>query len=302
MLLFMVLWSSAAIATKFGILAAPPLTLAWSRFALAGIFLLTGLKISRSPWKPPAEWRSTLAILGLLNTTIYLGASFAALTVVPAGLFNLFVAANPFLVLILSRIWLGEPVRRGQWLGLGLAGTGLFIGSFSSLTKAVPIWGIGLVLGGMSAMAFGSVYYQKRQVNLPGILVNTWQLLWGALFLLPVAAVLGYNRPIHWNWDWWGSLIWLVGAVSIGAMLLWFRLLKRGAARASAWLMMTPVLGYVMAWAVLKEPLTIADGIASGLVVSGLYIAERAAKGLANSRSPATVPSNLREKPLGDKR
>ena len=100
-LLFTLLWASAAIAAKFGLKSAAPLTLATTRFLLAGTILLIYTHGFRHlPWPSRQLWRP-LAILGILNTTIYLGASFLALRVVSAGLFNLFVTANPFLVAVL---------------------------------------------------------------------------------------------------------------------------------------------------------------------------------------------------------
>ncbi|MDA8193415.1 MAG: DMT family transporter [Thermaerobacter sp.] len=274
--LFAILWSSASIATKFGLRAAAPLTLATFRFFAAGTILLGGIVLARHPIWPERQWWKPLAILGFLNTSLYLGASFVALKAVPAGLFNLFVATNPFLVALLSRWWLGRQLRVSWWLGLVVASLGLGVGSWGALTTShAPIWAVLLVLLGMASMAVGSVYFETLQIPLPGIVVNTWQLILGAIFLLPAAVWMDRGRPILWTADWWGSLLWLVGAVSIGAMLLWFHLLRQGAARASLWLFLTPVIGYGLAALLLGEPITWADGLASLLVVGGLVLADR---------------------------
>lgn len=273
-IVFAVLWSSAAVATKIGLQAGPPLALANFRFFFAGGLLLVGLLVSRRPAWPVRYWRA-VALLGLLNTSVYLGASFVALSVVPAGLFNLFVTVNPFLALVLSRLWLKTTVRGTQWLGFFISSIGLLIGSWGSMTKThVPLWGIGLILFGMISMASGSLYFQKAQIPLDSVVINTWQLLFGAVFLLPVAVIASWGHPIIWNLAWWGSLAWLVGAVSIGAMILWFHLLRRGAAKASVWLLLTPIIGYILAALFLHEPLTLADGAASMLVIIGLAVSE----------------------------
>ncbi len=278
-LVFTILWASASVATKWGLRAAAPLTLAWTRFAVAGILLALGWRLSgRSVRLPRGLW-GPLMVLGFLNTTLYLGASFMALKVIPAGLFNLFVATNPFLVLLLSRLWLKTALVWRQWGGLSVAAAGLSVGSWQSIVhQHAPLWGIALILSGMSAMAVGSLYFQRLQLALPGPLVNIWQLLFGAMFLLPATLVANGSQPIRWTVAWWGSLTWLIGAVSIGAMLLWFRLLRTGAARASFWLLLTPPIGYVLAAIFLHEPLTVTDGIASALVIAGLIMAQRASK------------------------
>lgn len=276
-LTFTILWASASVATKWGLTAAAPLTLAWTRFAVAGVLLAVGWRLSGRSLRPPASYWGSLMLLGFLNTTLYLGASFVALKVVPAGLFNLFVAANPFLVLLLSRLWLKTPILWQQWSGFVIAVVGLGIGSWQSMTgQHAPFWGIVLILAAMSSMAIGSVYFQRIRLPLPGTLINIWQLVFGATFLLPAALLANGSQPIRWTIAWWGSLAWLIGAVSIGAMLLWFRLLRSGADRASLWLLLTPPIGYVLAWFFLKEHLTVLDGVASLLVIVGLLLAQRA--------------------------
>ena len=272
-LLYTVLWASAAIATKFGLEAGPPLILASLRFTMAGLLLWIPISVARGQLWPDKRFMRPLAILGLLNTTLYLGASFEALKVVSAGLFNLFVAVNPFIVLILERVWLRRTVRPMQWLGFMVATTGLTIGSWQAMKEFnTPGWAIVLMIGGQTAMAVGSIYFHKARVSLSAITVNTWQLLWGAIFLWPFALLLSGSNTVNWNLDWWGSLAWLVGAVSIGAMLLWFRLLRHGAAQASMWLLLTPVIGYWLGFVFLHEPFTEIGLMSSILVMVGLFL------------------------------
>ncbi|WP_020373497.1 DMT family transporter [Sulfobacillus thermosulfidooxidans] len=275
-LIYTFLWSSASVATKFGLKSGPPLMLAAIRFSLAGIILLgvNGL-LHQEIW-PRHQQMGALAVIGFLNTTLYLGASFMALEVVSAGLFNLFVAVNPFFVLILEYTWLKTSIRPTQWWGFIVAVLGLCIGSWQAIIHLhTPLWGLMLVVGGQMAMALGSIYFHHVGISSPAITINIWQLIWGAIFLWPFAFLMSFSKPIIWNWDWWGSLLWLVGAVSIGAMLLWFRLLRQGAAKASMWLLLTPVIGYVLGFLVLHEPFTFYDMIASILVMVGLFLANR---------------------------
>lgn len=273
-LIYTVLWSSASVATKIGLEAAPPLILAATRFTLAGIFLwIVAVVFQHEPW-PKDQRMGTLAILGFLNTTLYLGASFEALSVVSAGLFNLFVAINPLFVLIFEHTWMKKPVLAHQWWGLLVATIGLGLGSWQSIEQFnTPFWGVVLVICGQAAMASGSIYYHRVKVTASALSVNTWQLIWGATFLWPFALMPGLPHVVIWNRNWWGALVWLVIAVSIGAMLLWFRLLRRGAASASMWLLLTPIIGYVLGFLFLQEPVTRTEMMASTLVMTGLFIA-----------------------------
>lgn len=292
-LVYVIFWASAAIATKFGLRSAPPLILASLRFTFAGMALIGARYVLRKPLIPPKAWWSTLLLLGGMNTTIYLGASFLALSVVPAGLFNLFVSVNPLMVLILEQVFLALPVSRAQGLGLSMATGGLVVGAWQAIVHSrTPLWGIGLLILGQSAMAAGSVLFKASKINLSPAVINTWQLIVGAAMLWPIALVTEGTKPIHWNGYLWASLLWLAGVVSIGAMLLWFHLLHRnGTRRASFWLLLTPIMGYGLGFMLLGESITIADLLATVLVVIGIVIGQWPLG--------AEQPSHAKPPPLG---
>ncbi len=274
-LLFSLIWASAAVAAKIGLHSAPPLALATIRFVVAGLLLFLYVyagQAGKFPWPKRGEWRALL-LLGLLNTTLYLGLTFWALKSVSAGLFNLFVAANPFVVALLSFFWLKRGILLKEWLGMITAAAGLFIAVYPSL-KGSYSTGTGLILlaVGMISMAIGSVYFQKLKMNLPGIVINTWQITFGGILLIPPTLILERDAPVSYDKFFIGSLAWLVLAVSIGAMLLWFYLLKQDAVKANNWLFLTPVFGFVLAFIFLGEPFTIYDLIATVLVIGGLFL------------------------------
>ncbi|MFC3746896.1 DMT family transporter [Paenibacillus sp. GCM10012306] len=274
-LLFTFLWSSAAIATKFGLDSTTPLALATFRFLSAGLLLFLyvyGLNRKFS-WPKPRQWLP-LIVLGLLNTTIYLGATFWALTYVSAGLFNLFVATNPFLVAFLSYLWLKRGISIKEWLGMLVAACGLLIATWPSIAGGeASISGL-IILGiGMLSMAVGSVYFKKINLDLPSIVINTWQLCIGGIVALPIAYFLEkdifFLKP---DMHLLGSLLWLVFVISIGTMLLWFYLLKQDPVRANNWLFMTPIFGFILAAVVLHEQVTSFDIVATVVVVIGLFL------------------------------
>ncbi|MFJ8261017.1 DMT family transporter [Rummeliibacillus sp. NPDC094406] len=272
-LFFTLLWSSAAIATKIGLNSTTPLVLATTRFLIAGglLFLYVYLLNKKYPWPRSQEWRS-LIVLGLLNTTIYLGATFWALNYVSAGLFNLFVTTNPFVVAFLSSICLKRKVYLQEWIGMVIAAFGLLIGIWPSITTSeASVSGLIILELGMVSMAIGSVYFKKINLNLPGIVINTWQVSIGGVVLIPITYILEKEKFfLELDYDLLGSLIWLVFFISIGTMLLWFYLLKQDTVRANNWLFMTPIFGYILAAIFLNESITMFDITATVFVVTGL--------------------------------
>ncbi|WP_338750328.1 DMT family transporter [Bacillus sp. FJAT-52991] len=274
-ILFALLWSSAAIATKFGLYSTTPLALATIRLLLAGglLFLYIYLIKKKYRWPQLHEWKP-LIILGILNTTIYLGAIFWALQSISAGLFNLFVTINPFIVALLSCICLKRQVTLKEWVGMLVAAIGLMIATWPSLSHSeATISGL-ITLGiGMLSMAVGSVYFKKIKLTLPNIVINTWQVTIGGILLIPITYALESETYfLHVDDYLLSSLIWLVLIISIATMLLWFYLLKQDAVRANNWLFLTPIFGYILAAILLNEPVTIFDMIATFFVLTGLLL------------------------------
>ncbi|MGM7635726.1 DMT family transporter [Bacillus sp. Hm123] len=274
-ILFALLWSSAAIATKFGLHSTTPLALATIRLLLAGSLLFVYIYLVKKTYRWPRlhEWKP-LIILGVLNTTIYLGAIFWALKSISAGLFNLFVTVNPFIVALLSCIWLKRQVTLKEWLGMIIAGIGLIIATWPSLsTSEATISGL-IILGiGMLAMAVGSVYFKKVKLDLPNIVINTWQVIIGGVLLVPITYTLESETYfLHIDNYLLGSLSWLVLIISIATMLLWFYLLKQDAVKANNWLFLTPIFGYLLAAIFLNEAITIFDITATFFVLTGLLL------------------------------
>lgn len=273
-LLFIFLWSSASIAAKIGIRDAEPLTLLDARFFCAGIGLLAFIYLiqRRTPLPERGEWKH-LAVLAFTNSTGYLGLSWLAFKQVPAGLFGLFIAMNPLIVAVLSWLWLKRPISRNEVLGIVVGSIGLTIAAVPRVQgkEASPI-GIAMVIAAMVIYSFGSVYHRWSKLKMGGLPLNAWQVFIGAVTVLPVAIAL--NGPVvpRITLSLVGALAWSVLAVSIVANLLWFWLLRKDPLRASMWLFLNPVSGYVLAALVLGEPFRPTDAIGLVTVMLALLI------------------------------
>jgi drug/metabolite transporter (DMT)-like permease len=68
-----------------------------------------------------------------------------------------------------------------------------------------------------------------------------------------------------------GSILWLAIPVSIGAVQLWLYLLKEDATRASFWLFLCPVFGFLIANVVTHEPITGYTVGGMALVIGGIW-------------------------------
>jgi drug/metabolite transporter (DMT)-like permease len=273
-LIFSFLWASASTAAKYSFQGQPPLTILSVRFAVAGALMMAwhyGLR--RDGALPRGQQWGQLAIVGLTNSTLFLGAAWLGLREVPVGLYSLFLATMPFQVAILSRVWLGRQVTRREWLGIAVAAIGLAIVAAPSLARSTAtLSGLLLVIIAMVSQAVGAVYLKRAALELPSGMINAWQLLIGLGFLLPFAAALDGGAGLRPTPQMISGLAWSIVMVSVVANALLFTMQKRDPLWASTWLLLAPVFSYLQAALVLGEPIGWTDLIGSALVVAGLVI------------------------------
>ena len=274
---FAALWSSASVATKFGILSADPLLLANLRFFLAGTLLIVGAHLTQPDARLPQgrEW-THLLIFGLLNTTVYLGCFVLALHQVAAGIGSLSIATGPLIIVVLSAVWLKRVLHWYELAGLFLGLLGVALATYPLLQNsfATP-QGLAILMFGILAVSVASVYYAAQNWTLNSTLINGWQVLLGGFMLLPFTLYFADFKKAHFDTRFWGAVLWLSVPVSVGALQLWFYLLRQDAVRASMWLFLCPIFGFVYANLLLDEPITVFTIFGTALVTGGLYLAQR---------------------------
>jgi probable blue pigment (indigoidine) exporter len=272
---FAILWASASVAGKFGLFSVEPLVLFNARFFGAGVLMLTfvyGFRRDRFP--RGAEW-GQLSIFGALNTTLYLGLFVLALNEVTPGITTLAVALNPLFISILSALWAKRAVLRREWIGIAIGLGGVFVAAYPHLETSLAS-PLGLVLLAFSQLAYsgGAVYYADVDWKLSRVTINAWQVFVGGLLMLPV-TILMHEKENTFDLRFLLSLAWLILPVSIVAVQLWLWLLKADAVRASMWLYLCPVFGFLYAAVLVGEPLNAYTFLGTALVLVALYLGQK---------------------------
>ncbi len=252
---FCLAWSSAFAVGKIGLADCPPLLLLALRFLIAGV-LLVGVAGLRGEHRGlGGRTFAALAAIGLLNHALYLGLSYSGMALVSSGLTALIISVNPVLTTALAALLLGEAMtwRKGFGLALGVLGVGLVVRGRLGTGLDAPS-GIALVVGALVALSAGTLLF-KRMAPRAGLSMGTGvQVLVSGLALLPVALAVEDAGAIRWTGSLVGSLAFQVLVASIGAYLLWFRLLQRtSATEASAYHFLMPPLGMLFGWLLLGE-------------------------------------------------
>lgn len=279
-IVFAFLWSSASTATKIGLVSAQPFVISIFRFLIAGsIMLFVSHIVLRNRMPVKREWMQ-ISIYGFLNITFYLGLYVIAMQQVSAGLGSLAVATNPVFIAMMSAFWFSHRIKFKNILSLLLCFMGVVLAAYPLLQNsyATP-FGIIVLLISMIAYSLGTIYYSRVNWNgLTILAINGWQTILGGVFLLPALYATYQSDKNSFDTSFWASVCWLAIPVSIGAVQFWLYLLKSNPIKASYWLFLCPIFGFLIAHFIMKEPITFYTFFGVALVISGLYIVQKKSK------------------------
>lgn len=277
-LFFAIFWASATVATKFAIHSADLFLLSCIRFIVVAILLQLYVYVvkRKSSIFPSKQEFKKLMVLGVLNITLYMAGYLIAIKNVSAGLISLATATNPLILILLSAVFLKKRPTRHQWVGIAICLAGLVLAAIPNLQNShATLPGLAALLLGITALCFGSIYFSKANLALSKLTVNTWQMTIGGLLFIPIVLLNGQHNFLIPDLNFFLSFLWLVVPVSIVAYALWLNLMHKDPVKASTWLFLTPVLGYVMAIIILHEKVTAFGLTGAVLVLTGLMYSRR---------------------------
>jgi drug/metabolite transporter (DMT)-like permease len=251
--IFVVLWSTGFIATKYVLRGAEPLTYLAIRMVLVVGLMAVIVAIARPPW-PDRAGIAHSAVAGILVHGFYLGGTAVAIAhSIPAGLSALIPGLQPILTSTLANRWLGERVAPLQWAGLllGLAGVVLILHDRPMGGEA----GWGWLASGVSLISItvGMLYQRRYCAKIDWRAGNLVQYIAVAIFFV-IGAWLFETNAVQWTGEFVASLIWLVVVLSIGSIGLLYWLIRRRAATSVASLFyLVPAVTAAMAYLLFGE-------------------------------------------------
>ena len=262
--IFVVLWSTGFVATRYVVNNAEPLSYLAIRMGLV-VALMTIIAVVARPKWPDRAGIAHSIVAGILVHGFYLGGTAIAIAhSIPAGLSALIPGLQPILTSTLANRWLGERVTPLQWGGLllGLAGVVLILHDRPMSGEAGWGWfasGVSLV-----SITLGTLYQRRYCSRIDWRAGNLVQYLAVAIFF-SVGAALFENGIVHWTGEFILALGWLVVVLSIGSIGLLYWLIRRSAATSVASLFyLVPTVTAVMAYVLFGERL---DAVSTGGMV-----------------------------------
>ncbi|MEL7626098.1 MAG: DMT family transporter [Anaerolineaceae bacterium] len=252
------LWSSSWVLIKLSIEEIPPLTFAGLRFSIAFLVLLPGLIKRRESIKKFSreEW-AKLLLLGLIYYAFTQGGQFLSLKYLDAITLSLMLNFSAPLVAIFGLIFLREPVRNLQWVGVAVFLLGVMVYFFpqSSLPKSA----LGLALGVFTVFSNSVASIMGRWVNreksLDPIIVTGISMGFGAFLMLGSGLSFQGLPPLSGRS--WLILLWLAVVNTALTYWLWNKSLQVLTAMESSIINNTMLVQIsLLAWLFLGERVT----------------------------------------------
>ena len=284
--LFIVLFSTGWIAGKIGLLSTGPLTLLLIRCGAAALVLLVVALLTGAPWPRRSTDYGHLAVVGMLMHGLAMAGVYVGLSLgVSAGASALIGGMAPIFTALAAGPLLDERIGPAQWSGLviGLVGVALVVANRISFASGG--WeGYAATFFAVTTFVLGTVYQKKfcgaidlRTGNLIQLAVA------GVALLLPALRFEG----LHAEWDeaLIVSSLWLSLVNSIGAISLFYVLLRRGAAsRVATLFFLVPPVTAVMGFAAFHETLSPIAVAGFALAAAGVYLGAKTSGSTASGK------------------
>jgi drug/metabolite transporter (DMT)-like permease len=278
-------WVPAAVAVE----SVPPFTIAAVRFGIASLLLLAWARLAGRDLSPVRRVDVPM-IIGLAVTAVagYNWLFLTGLTLAPAADGAIIVPGlAPVFTALIAGAVLGERLGARGFVGLGVAAVGLLlvVGPGGEADDS-RLLGDALFVAGAALWGVYSVLARRASVRFNAVSTTLYGTALGTLILLPLAATENgaaalADAPIE--------ALAGIGYLAVFGTVAAFVLLnlgvaRIGAARASAFALLVPVVGVVTSVIFLGEeigPLTVIGG---AIVLLGLWLVEHRGSAASSSR------------------
>jgi len=287
--IFILIWSSGFIVSRFGMPFSEPMTFLFLRFSGVCVLMLPIILWKKISW-PSSQQIVHIAVAGSLLQFGYLAGVWISVRAgMPAGLSALIVGLQPILTALFA-YFVAEKINSRQWLGLflGLIGVVLVLSAklnTHGVTMSNILWNVFALI----SITAGTIY-QKKYCPSFDLRIGSFIQFMTSAFISGLAAIAFETRVVQWSNEMIGALVWSIFFISIGAISLLFVLIRRGnATKVSSIMYLTPPTTAVLAWIFFKEPLT--PIIVIGTIVTSLGV-------LLVNQSPVSFLSESKLKDL----
>ncbi|MDO8484286.1 MAG: DMT family transporter [Candidatus Limnocylindrales bacterium] len=269
------MWGSSYLFIKLAVDDFGTFTLVALRLAIGAALLWVVIRFAGQALPREPRIYGHLVVMAVVNIVIPFALITWAEQSVDSSLAAILSSAVPLFAIVIAPLFLhDEPIRVNGVIGLGVGFVGVVVLTSHDLSIAdADLTGELALLGAALSYAIGAVYARRNMRGVPPMIPAVFQVTFAMLISGAIAIVL--ERPWEARPDAEAvfSILWL-GVLGSGfAYLAVFRLLASwGATRTTLVAYEIPVVGIVLGFLVLQEPI---DGrllIGTALVVGGVAL------------------------------
>jgi len=275
-------WAGNALLARATAGDLPPVALAFWRWVLAACLILpfTGRDLWASRGILLRHWKAVLGLaatsVAAYNTLLYLAVQTT--TAINATLVG---TSLPIMVLLLARVWLGDPIRPQQALGMGVSILGLLAvvtrGEPSRLATLTLTPGDGLMLLASFSWAVYSVMLRRFPIPVRGFTLLSALIVLGWMMIVPFYLFelsLGYE--VHVRPMTLGVIAYTAVCASLLAYYFWnMGVAAVGAPTAGLFANLIPLFTAILGVALLGETFAWYHALGALLIFAGIALATK---------------------------
>jgi drug/metabolite transporter (DMT)-like permease len=265
-----IVWGSTYIGIHVIVQSMSPFWFGGIRFVVCSILMLAACEIVRAP--RPKRWGPIL-VMAFLFLGVGNGALCWASQFVKGGIASIVSPLSPLLVAsLMALLPRGERLRPLGWIGLflGFAGVALLVQDWSAS------WGEMVLLVSVVGWSTGTVYSRFVNAQYHSLTLTAYQMLFGGLMLLGLAAFEGpvfHAEPTPLTWWALGYMIVFGGCLAFLAFT--YLIQKMPATKAQTYGYVNPAVALLIGWGWAGETYTWRELLGSAVIVGAVILVHR---------------------------
>jgi len=272
------IWGGMYVVSKYALDFIPPFTLLWLRY-VSGLCVLYPLAARQRTAPLTGADQRVFLLIGFVGYVVSVGLQFVGTRLSSAHNGAIITSASPAFILLFAWMMLGERLTARKLLSVLLATVGVVIvvgWDHGAGGGGGALLGNMVLIGAAITWALLSVLARKFSSRLSPLVITTGAVFWAAIMTTPIMCVewrfvpvSGLDNPLLWC-----AVLYLGVVATAGAFYLWNKGLSLvEAGSGSVFFFLQPVVGALLGWLVLGEPLTISFFSGGGVILLAVVIA-----------------------------
>lgn len=249
------LWATAFVGIKIGLVHTTPLQFAGIRFFISGlmIFIVFG-----KPREFGSEMKQNFGFvfyIAFLQTFLLYALFYYGIDLLPASIAALVIGSGPLFASLVAHFSL--PDDRLTWrntisiivgfIGIIIINLGRQIDGVGTMTEVL---GVAILLLNNMIAGVSNVAIRKRKSNMSPMVLSSGSLMIGGALLFMVSVPIEGFEIKAYPFEYYAALAWL-SFLSAAAITIWYTLLRRPGVKVSklnSWKFIVPVMGATFSW------------------------------------------------------